>query len=320
MLRMRKLVPALIFAFGVFLLDFLLPVPAAVAVLYAVPLLLAFRHWNALEIKVLAYTGSGLALAACVLSLFFHPHFFAAKITNALLAVTVLWAASVFVRRLKERHAEIEQFASVAAHDLRAPLREIRMFIDLIRQSPLDPAQTDYFGAVQKAVYRMQRLIQDILTHARVSKEETVFEEVDLKNLVEQVLEDLQSQLKQKQAFVEIIGLPKIRASRPQMRQLFQNLIENALKYSRKEHAPRVRIDYQINGSLIEIRISDNGVGFDEVLVDKIFMPFQRFQKDEEGTGMGLAICSQIVQRHGGRITAHSKPNEGSTFLLNLPV
>jgi signal transduction histidine kinase len=172
------------------------------------------------------------------------------------------------------------------------------------------------------AAERMQILLDALLNYARISSRAEPFTEVDLNGLVEEVLWDLEARIEETGGHVEIGILPTIGADPNQMRQLFQNLIENGLKYH-GEAKPHVKVYEETNNSSYRICVDDNGIGFDERDLDKIFQPFQRLHGRSsgfEGTGMGLAICRKIVERHGGSITTKSRPGKGSSFIVTLPI
>jgi PAS domain S-box-containing protein len=239
---------------------------------------------------------------------------------------------------LARSNAELEQFAYVASHDLQEPLRKIQAFGDRLK-TKCDAVNLqdgrDYLERMQSAAARMQTLINDLLTFSRVISASQPFIPVDLNVVTKGVLSDLEVRIEQKKAVVEVGELPTIEADPMQMRQLLQNLIGNALKFQRPDTQPVVKINARIlkssfvgtseedpSSELCEVTIQDNGIGFDEKYLDKLFAVFQRLHgRDEyEGTGVGLAVCRRITDRHGGTITATSKPGEGATFVVTLPV
>jgi len=229
--------------------------------------------------------------------------------------------------RLTASNRELEDFASVASHDLQEPLRKIRAFGDRLsgRAGPqLDAESKDYLTRMLNAALRMQTLINDLLSFARVTTKAQPFTRVDLGQIGVEVLGDLESTIERAGGSVELMPLPTIDADPLQMRQLLQNLIANALKFSKPDVPPRVRVDSSLaeEGRICQILIEDNGIGFDEKYLDRIFNVFQRLhgRGEYEGTGIGLAVCRKIVERHGGSITARSKVGEGSTFVVTLPV
>jgi light-regulated signal transduction histidine kinase (bacteriophytochrome) len=239
---------------------------------------------------------------------------------------------------LARSNAELEQFAYVASHDLQEPLRKIQAFGDRLK-GKVDAAQLaegrDYLERMQSAAARMQTLINDLLTFSRVMSASQPFVAVDLAAVTKEVLTDLEVRIEQTKAQVEVGELPTIEADPLQMRQLLQNLIGNALKFQPPGHQPVVKIqakilrspligaaDSDIPDELCELTVQDNGIGFDEKYLDKVFAVFQRLhgRNEYEGTGVGLAVCRRITDRHGGTITAKSKPGEGATFIVTLPV
>lgn len=231
--------------------------------------------------------------------------------------------------RLEQSNRDLEEFAFVASHDLQEPLRKIQVFGDRLRAkwwNTLDEQGRDYLERMQKAVQRMQTLIRDLLHFSRVSTSTNPLSAVDLTHLTHEVVDDLEAIIEQAGARVEIHDLASVEADAGLMRQLLQNLIGNAVKYHGEE-APKVKVygsgpaSGPGGSALYRVYVEDNGIGFDEKYVERIFKPFQRLHgRDEyEGTGMGLAICRRIVERHNGSITAKSAPGKGTTFVVTLP-
>lgn len=244
-----------------------------------------------------------------------------------------LRAASV---ELQRSNRELQDFAFVASHDLQEPLRKIQAFGDRLRTrdgAALSSEGRDYLERMQNAARRMQTLIQDLLTFSRVTTKAQPFTPVDLNTVAREVLNDLEARIEQTGGRVELDRLPTIDADPLQMRQLLQNLIGNALKFHRPDVPPVIRVGGEIinpewaanngadGGGLARLTFADNGIGFDEKYLDRIFTPFQRLhaRSEYEGTGMGLAVCRKIVERHGGQITAQSQPGQGATFFITLP-
>lgn len=233
--------------------------------------------------------------------------------------------------RLEVSNRELQDFASVASHDLQEPLRKIQAFGERLHTrsyEQLGPDGRDYLDRMLKAASRMQRLINDLLTFSRVTTRAQPFGPVDLKDVAREVLIDLESRVEQSGAMVELGELPVVEADAMQMRQLFQNLIANGLKFARPGVRPELRI-YSANGveagdgrPAVQVFVQDNGIGFDEKYLDRIFNVFQRLhaRNEFEGTGIGLAVCRKIADRHGGSITARSRPGEGATFITTLPL
>jgi PAS domain S-box-containing protein len=237
--------------------------------------------------------------------------------------------------RVKERTAELElrnkelqDFAFVASHDLQEPLRKIQTFGEMLAAKCgafLDETSRDYIKRMGTAAARMQNLLNSLLSYSRVTTKAEPMKKTDLRESVEEALSDLEIMIREKNAHVEVGDLPAVRADRVQMIQLFQNLIANALKFSQYGQAPHVKVyARQVPDAkgAYEVCVEDNGIGFDEKYLDKIFLPFQRLHGrsgEYEGVGMGLAICRKIVERHGGKITAKSEVGKGSTFIVTLP-
>ena len=232
---------------------------------------------------------------------------------------------------LERSNKELEHFASVAAHDLQEPLRKIQMFGDRLRAKSgdaLGDEGRDSLERMQGAARRMSTLVSDLLTLSRVSTQGQPYVPVDLSEVASEVLSDQETRIEEKEATVDLGELPTIEADPTQMRQLLQNLIGNALKFSRPGEPPIVTVKARVLEASRQqpetclFTVEDNGIGFDEKNVDRIFTMFQRLhgRNEFEGTGVGLAICRRIVERHGGDITADSEPGRGSKFIVKLPV
>ena len=241
-------------------------------------------------------------------------------------------------RELSRSNAELEQFASITSHDLQEPLRKIRMFGDRLRtrygdEMPEEAASD--LGRMQNAAERMQRLINDLLSFARVSSRGNEFEAVELSVVAREVVADLEARVTELNASVELGELPVIDADPTQMRQLMQNLVGNALKFHREGVPPVVHISGEVVGGReprfsseagtsdhCVITVEDNGIGFEEKYAERIFTAFERLhsRSSYDGTGIGLSIARKIVWRHGGDITARSAPDQGATFTVTLPL
>jgi PAS domain S-box-containing protein len=239
---------------------------------------------------------------------------------------------------LARSNAELEQFAYVASHDLQEPLRKVRAFGDRLNAKfgGLLPEQgRDYLARMVNASERMQTLINDLLQYSRVTTKAQPFAPVDLNEIARQVVSDLELQVERQHGRIEVGSLPTIDADHTQLRQVLQNLIGNALKFRRQTEDPVVQVRGEVvpagemasgesaqSAELLQLTVEDNGIGFDRKHAERIFGVFQRLHGRDayEGTGMGLAICRKIAERHGGSLTADSAPGKGTTFTLTLPV
>lgn len=224
---------------------------------------------------------------------------------------------------LARSNRELEDFAYVASHDLQEPLRKIQAFSNLLTTEYGEQLGdgADYANRMNAAASRMSTLIQDLLAFSRVTTKSNPRIKVDLKEIVADVLIDLETRLEAVNGTVVVGDLPTVKADPTHMRQLFQNLISNALKFHKPGEPPVVNVASRGNDSMWEITVKDNGIGFDEKYADKIFSVFQRLHGRDsyEGTGIGLAVCRKIVERYDGNITAVSEKNKGSTFIIRLP-
>jgi light-regulated signal transduction histidine kinase (bacteriophytochrome) len=228
--------------------------------------------------------------------------------------------------RLEASNRDLEHFAYVASHDLQEPLRKIRAFSDRITRvyaERLDDTGRDYLSRMTSAAARMQDLIEDLLTLSRVTTRRQPLQRLDLNTLVRDVIGDLEFRIHATQGRVDVDELPIIHGDPVQIRQIFQNLIGNALKFHRPGTPPEVSvIAFAPDPYRVEIHVQDNGIGFESKDAEKVFLPFQRLhtRTQYEGTGIGLTICQKIAERHGGLIRAESTPGEGSRFIVILPI
>ena len=232
---------------------------------------------------------------------------------------------------LERSNRELQDFAYVASHDLQEPLRKIQIFGERLRakyHDTLDETAQDYLRRMDDAADRMKKLIQDLLEFSRVTTHAQPFAPIGLNEVVAGVLQDLEARIAETDAKISVGNLPTIEAEPTQMRQLFQNLISNAIKFHRTGVPPEVtitaRCEFRLDEQreLCRIMVADNGIGFDTKYLDRVFSVFQRLHNRSEypGTGVGLALCRKIVLRHQGTITAESVPGEGTTFIVMLPM
>ncbi len=231
-----------------------------------------------------------------------------------------------YAEDLHHSNRELEEFAFTASHDLQEPLRKIEAFSSLLRNrlgDTLGARDKDYLERMNNAVIRMRKMIADLMVLSRVTSQGKPPVSVDLNKTARAVLSDLEMLVVKTGAKVELGELPEVEADPSQMHRLFQNLIENALKFHRKDVPPVVRVGCNVlSPGLVEIYLQDNGIGFDMRNFKQALQPFQRLhsRNEYEGSGMGLAICHRIVERHGGAITATSEIGRGSTFIVTLPI
>ncbi|XZF14296.1 hybrid sensor histidine kinase/response regulator [Chitinophagaceae bacterium MMS25-I14] len=260
------------------------------------------------------------------------------KLTNEMLEQRVkerTTALKLINEELEASNHELQQFAFVASHDLKEPLRKIQIFSSMIRDKYLHEADDTAESLLNRIISssdRMHNLINDLLAYSRLSID-TLFHPTDLKQVIEDILSDLELPIKEKNAVIRVSELPMIDAVEGQMRQVFQNLFSNALKFSKKDTTPVIDVAAEQftaapSGSssplqdYVRIIISDNGIGFNQEYAEKIFTIFQRLNAREEyeGTGIGLAITKKIIEKHSGLITASSSENSGAAFTIILPL
>lgn len=237
--------------------------------------------------------------------------------------------------QLIETNTELERFAYVASHDLQEPLRKIQAFIDILERALDSNDETkarDMMARIIGSSARMRELVEDLLAYSRAKRSDSPFSVVSLNRLITEVLDDLDVIVRETGTRIAIDSLPSLAGDPIQLKQLFQNLISNAIKYRRPDTPPEIGItlepaacncfdtEHQHTGHII-VKISDNGIGFDESLFERIVEPFQRLhgRSNYPGSGIGLAIADNIVKRHGGKFSATSEPGRGSTFCVELP-
>lgn len=226
---------------------------------------------------------------------------------------------------LSRSNAELEQFASIASHDLQEPLRKVQTFAAQLvatENERLSETGQDYLRRMSGAAGRMRSLIDDLLMFSRVSTQGRPFVAVDLGEIVEQVLVDLEVSIGDSGAQVVLDELPTVQADPLQMRQLLQNLLGNGLKFRREGVVPEIRVSAQVVDHIAELTVQDNGIGFDEQYATRIFRAFERLHGAREypGTGIGLALCRKIVERHNGTITARGEVGVGAMLTVRLPL
>jgi signal transduction histidine kinase len=292
---------------------------------------------------LLLANGIGLLLSAGVFYTFYRNANKVAELNSALALANAELEEKVGVRtqallqyseELQRSNRELEEFAFVASHDLQEPLRKIRAFGDRLQQkysAQLGDTGSDYVLRMQSASERMSALIDDLLSFSRVTTKQRPFVSVNLNEVMHRVIDDLDYSIEETNAQLHIDPLPTIDVDATQIAQVFLNLIANSLKFHLRDTRPIITVTCEMNVTppVVDdirtwccLRFSDQGIGFDAQYVERIFSLFQRLHGRGEysGTGIGLALCRKIVERHGGTITAQSEPGEGAIFTIYLPM
>lgn len=235
-------------------------------------------------------------------------------------------ALKVLAIELERSNKELEQFAYIASHDLQEPLRKIQAFSDRLEtkyKEVLDIRGQDFLTRMRDAANRGQIMVEALLTYSRVSTRGKPFIRIDLNQVLQDVVSDLELRIEDSQGTVRVEDLPVIDADPAQMRQLFQNLISNGLKFYQPDQKPFVEVSSLVQSpNRVQISVRDHGIGFDTEYSERIFQPFQRLntRQEYEGSGIGLAVCRKIVERHGGEISTQSESGKGATFYVTLPI
>lgn len=243
------------------------------------------------------------------------------------------------IHQIKNSNENLEQFAYIASHDLQEPLRKLQAFGDVLQSQFADSlvdGEIDLVRRIQNSARRMQVLVRDLLTYSRLSTQTEPFENVSLERLIKEVISDLEISISEQKATVQVSALPNLLGNPLRLRQLFQNLIANSIKFQKVDQKPLIQItarhsepgelpdelQNQTQRLFLLIEITDNGIGFDEKYKSRIFQPFQRLESRStySGTGIGLAICKKVAEIHGGAIDVTSRIGQGSTFKIFLPI
>lgn len=228
------------------------------------------------------------------------------------------------VIELNRSNYELEQFAHLASHDLQEPLRKLFFYSDVLKNkysADMDPSGINMLNNMASAARRMKELITDLLSYSQLHNHKLQFEDVDLNATIVDILKELEIPIRDKNAVIDVDPLPTIKGNALRLRQLFMNLISNALKYSRQGVPPYIHVTAQQEDDRVSIRVKDNGIGFEEQYSEKIFGLFERLHTRDQfpGTGIGLSICKRIAELHNGQISATSSVGEYSLFEVTLP-
>lgn len=239
--------------------------------------------------------------------------------------VSELNEKNIDLKRYIESNLQLENFAYIASHDLKAPMRTIVSFSQLLKRSAatkLDDTEKEFLDFIITAIYNMRSLVEDLLTYSRVNSQAHKNGPVAIQSLIEEVLFEMQTTISEKEAEIEIRTLPQIvQGDSTKMRQLFQNMIANAIKFNRPEERPKVVIGCEDRNSKWVFFVRDNGIGIEQEFHQKIFLLFRKLHNslEYEGTGIGLALCKKIVEQHQGKIWLESEFGKGTTFYFSLP-
>ncbi|MFU8866374.1 PAS domain S-box protein [Natronococcus sp.] len=247
----------------------------------------------------------------------------AGDVIRAIVTLTDITERKTYEQRLEESNERLEQFAYAASHDLQEPLRMITSYLELLERrygDDLDEDAEEFIGFAVAGADRMREMIDGLLDYARVDTKGEPFEPVDLDGVLDETLDTLRMKIDESGAEIAAESLPRVRGDETQLRQLFQNLLSNAMEYS-GDGAPRIRVEAERVGETWAVAVRDEGIGIDADEQDRVFDVFERLHGREEhpGTGIGLALCERIVERHGGEIRVESEPGEGTTFTFTLP-
>ncbi len=229
-------------------------------------------------------------------------------------------------RNLERSNQDLLEFASFVSHDLKAPLRNISQLGEFLKQDygdQLEETGQGYIDKISVVTDRMAHLIDGLLEFSQITEDTKAFESLDLKEIIQGVLDNLQVSIKEIKGIIQIGDLPTIKGEPSLLLQLFQNLIANSLKFQRSEKPPVINVYSQsTNPEFCEIIVEDNGIGFDEKYAEEIFLPLRRLvsKGQYEGSGIGLATCKKIVDYHKGSISCRSQPGKGTQFIISLPI
>jgi two-component system CheB/CheR fusion protein len=291
-------------------------------------------HWNILRAKA-RKNGAGEVISWLISTIDIHDQ----KMQHETLERSVRERTQELTRinhALEISNNDLQQFASIASHDLQEPLRKINLYANLIhdRYGEQLNGGSSYLAKILQSSVRMKSIINNIMSYSKLSADDLTYEKTDVNNVIDEILDDLEVAINEKKATFVVDRFPVLEVIPGQLRQVFQNIVGNALKFSRKDVPPKITINAERVGSLsftapadpegeyCRIKVRDNGIGFNNRFAENIFKLFHRLHSKDnyEGTGIGLAIAKKIIEKHGGMITAEGRENEGSVFTMVLPV
>jgi two-component system CheB/CheR fusion protein len=291
-------------------------------------------HWNILRAKA-RKNSAGEVISWLISTIDIHDQ----KMQHETLERSVRERTQELTRinhALEISNNDLQQFASIASHDLQEPLRKINLYANLIhdRYGEQLNGGSSYLAKILQSSVRMKSIINNIMSYSKLSADDLTYEKTDVNNVIDEILDDLEVAINEKKATFVVDRFPVLEVIPGQLRQVFQNIVGNALKFSRKDVPPKITINAERVGSLsftapadpegeyCRIKVRDNGIGFNNRFAENIFKLFHRLHSKDnyEGTGIGLAIAKKIIEKHGGMITAEGRENEGSVFTMVLPV
>ncbi|MBT6345907.1 MAG: hypothetical protein HOJ49_04120 [Nitrospina sp.] len=249
---------------------------------------------------------------------------FAARVEAEMRRIKVENKMQHYANKLEQSNQDLQDFAYIASHDLKEPLRKINILGEMLEESleTFNDKQKKIITHMINGANRMNYLVDDLLQLGLIKTKPTTLVELDLNKVVSAALEELDLQIIETNARIDVEDLPTLKVDKVYIQQLFNNLIGNAIKYKDPSHSPIITICAKKNlQNIWEFKIADNGIGFDEKYAEKIFKPFERLHNHETygGTGMGLSICKKIIERHNGTLTAKSSIGNGTTFTFTIP-
>ncbi len=303
--------------YGFYLSDGVTPFPAADS-----PMLRAAAGEEAQDVEVCIQNRAGRVYWC---SIDFKPLIgLSGELSGALLVLRDTSEQRKLATEAARSNAALQQFATVAAHDLQEPLRSISGFADMLAEyqaDQLDQRSTRCLTKIKEGIVRMQALINDLLSYSRIQTKPQLFKSTNCNEILKNCINSLEASITEHEAKVLVAQLPNLMADNAQMTQLFQNLVGNALKFSASDRLPVVKIEAKRQAKFWLFSVEDNGIGIEPEFCERVFRVFQRLHTTAAypGTGIGLAICQTIVDRHGGRIWVESKAGEGSTFKFTIP-